>query len=74
MESQEFLDSLDSSKQHVVAPTPKKLLPEATRDLRAKKHCDEQLKLYTLCTCGSGKKFKWCCKGKTMFTLNTDNM
>jgi hypothetical protein len=48
--------------------------PLDTRDLRAKNHCDEQLKLYAACTCGSGKKFKWCCKGKPVFVLNTDNM
>jgi hypothetical protein len=44
------------------------------RDTRVKQHCDEQLALYKPCSCGSGKKFKFCCKGKPkeVFSLNTD--
>jgi uncharacterized protein YchJ len=42
------------------------------RDTRTKDHCDEQLMLYKPCSCGSGKKYKWCCRGKVKFVLNTD--
>lgn len=42
------------------------------RDSRVKLHADNQLKLYADCSCGSGKKFKFCCKGKKMIVLNTD--
>jgi hypothetical protein len=42
------------------------------RDLKAKEACDLQIKLYSPCGCGSGKKFKFCCKGKKMFVINTD--
>lgn len=42
------------------------------RDLTAKEAFDKQIKLYSQCGCGSGKKFKWCCKGKKMFVINTD--
>lgn len=50
------------------------MLPLPKRDTRTKEHCDQQLKLYAACSCGSGKKFKFCCNGKPMFTLNTDNL
>jgi hypothetical protein len=33
-----------------------------TRDLRAKEKADMQIRLYSPCACGSGKKFKFCCK------------
>jgi uncharacterized protein YchJ len=32
---------------------------------------DRQLKLYSPCSCGSGKKFKFCCNGKQMIVINT---
>jgi hypothetical protein len=31
------------------------------RDLSAKEHSDMQIRLYSACGCGSGKKFKFCC-------------
>lgn len=34
---------------------------EIKRDLTEIDHAGRQLKLYAPCTCGSGKKFKWCC-------------
>lgn len=43
------------------------------RDLRVKEHCDRQLKLYSPCSCGSGKKYKFCCDGKQMVVINTGN-
>lgn len=39
----------------------KSLIP-VTRDLTAKERCEKQIKLYSPCGCGSGKKFKFCCK------------
>ena len=35
---------------------------EVKRDLRHKERADMQIKLYSPCGCGSGKKFKFCCK------------
>lgn len=32
------------------------------RDLTEKERCDMQLRLYSPCGCGSGKKFKFCCR------------
>ena len=32
------------------------------RDTSVADHCREQLALYAPCACGSGKKYKWCCK------------
>jgi uncharacterized protein YchJ len=34
------------------------------RDLTAKEKADGQIRLYAPCACGSGKKFKFCCKSK----------
>ena len=33
-----------------------------TRDLSAKEAMVMQIRLYSPCACGSGKKFKFCCK------------
>jgi hypothetical protein len=41
------------------------------RDARVKMKADRQLKLYSNCSCGSGKKFKFCCNGKEMVVINT---
>ena len=45
------------------------------RDTRIIDHYKEQMKLYAPCECGSGKKFKFCCKGKpkpeTVVSLET---
>ena len=35
---------------------------EVKRDLSAKERFNAQIGLYTPCGCGSGKKFKFCCK------------
>lgn len=32
------------------------------RDLTVKERIDAQIALYAECACGSGKKFKFCCK------------
>lgn len=39
-------------------------LVEVNRDLTAKEKSDMQIRLYSPCGCGSGKKFKFCCKNK----------
>jgi len=44
------------------------------RDTRAKDRYEHQVKLYSLCSCGSGDKYKFCCKDKPKFVLNTDNL
>lgn len=41
------------------------------RDLRVKAKYDRQVKLYSPCSCGSGKKHKFCCNGKEMVVINT---
>jgi uncharacterized protein YchJ len=43
----------DGQKQHFV---------EVKRDLSALEKANAQIKLYAPCACGSGKKFKFCCK------------
>ena len=39
-------------------------LVPVTRDLTAKEKADMQIRLYSPCACGSGKKFKFCCRTK----------
>lgn len=49
---------------------PKEHIPEAqkkhfvriVRDLSVKEKAEAQIALYSLCACGSGKKFKFCCR------------
>lgn len=41
--------------------TPKGFI-EVKRDLTDKERTDMQIRLYSPCGCGSGKKFKFCCK------------
>lgn len=46
-------DSLDADqKSHLV---------EVRRDLTLKERLDMQVRKYSPCVCGSGKKFKFCC-------------
>ena len=42
-------------KQHFV---------EVKRDLSALEKANAQIQLYAPCACGSGKKFKFCCRDK----------
>lgn len=42
----------------------KKHFQEIKRDLTARELMEAQIKLYSPCVCGSGKKFKFCCKTK----------
>jgi uncharacterized protein YchJ len=37
---------------------------EVKRDLTKLEACEMQIKLYSPCGCGSGKKFKFCCHRK----------
>ena len=43
----------------------KKFFVEITRDLTAKETYEAQIRLYSPCGCGSGKKFKFCCHKQT---------
>lgn len=51
------LKSLDS-----IPPEDRHKYIEVRRDLRAREIRDMQIRLYSPCGCGSGKKFKFCCK------------
>lgn len=44
---------LASDKAHMV---------QVKRDLTERERSEMQIKLYSPCACGSGKKFKFCCK------------
>lgn len=37
---------------------------EVRRSLKAKEKADMQIKMYSPCGCGSGKKFRFCCYRK----------
>jgi len=53
----------NSGKLHMVTEAEGKRLGLVTvrRDLSAKEHFEMQIRLYSECGCGSGKKFKFCC-------------
>jgi len=36
------------------------------RDLTVKKRADKQIRMYAPCGCGSGRKFKFCCRAKVL--------
>lgn len=42
----------------------KKHFVEIKRDITEIEMLEKQIKLYSPCGCGSGKKFKFCCKTK----------
>lgn len=42
-------------------PEQKKLFRPVVRDLSKLEELDKQIRLYSPCGCGSGKKFKFCC-------------
>ena len=42
----------------------RKFFIPVNRDMSVKERADMQIKLYSPCACGSGKKFKFCCKAK----------
>lgn len=66
------LPDLIRSDVNPMNPNPSVEAPIVYRDTRVKDHYEEQMKLYKPCSCGSGKKYKWCCRGKNKFVLNTD--
>lgn len=41
------------------------------RSTREKERYNQQTKLYSPCTCGSGKKYKFCCNGKQTIIIDT---
>lgn len=42
-------------------PEERKKFIEVKRDLTAIENLNRQIRLYSPCGCGSGKKFKFCC-------------
>jgi uncharacterized protein YchJ len=44
-----------------IVESEKKNYVLVNRDLTAKEKADKQIRLYSPCGCGSGKKFKFCC-------------
>lgn len=52
------------SKLEETNPTESKKYIPVVRDLTAKESGDMQIRLYSPCACGSGKKFKFCCHKK----------
>lgn len=47
-----------------VPPSERHFYVPVQRDLRNKEKADMQIRLYSPCACGSGKKFKFCCYRK----------
>jgi hypothetical protein len=50
-------------EEHVPEGQRKYFVP-VRRKLTPKERADAQVRLYSPCPCGSGKKFKFCCKDK----------
>lgn len=46
------------------AEARKRGLVPVRRDLTNREKMEQQIRLYSPCGCGSGKKFKFCCKVK----------
>lgn len=44
-----------------LAPEERAKYVEVKRDLTKLEEANQQIKLYSPCGCGSGKKFKFCC-------------
>ncbi len=65
IETGEILDIEEFGK--LDPDTQKKYIP-VKRDLTAKEIADKQINLYAPCGCGSGEKFKFCCR-KNIDTL-----
>jgi len=55
----EFADNTEMIEE--VTKTGVNYIP-VRRKLSIKEKADMQIKLYSPCACGSGKKFKFCCK------------
>lgn len=45
-----------------LSPEIQKQFVRVKRDMTAKEATEMQIRLYSPCVCGSGKKFKFCCK------------
>ena len=48
-------------KIELLSPEEQTHFIEVKRDLTAVEKLNKQIKKYSLCACGSGKKFKFCC-------------
>lgn len=46
----------------LIPPAQKKHFIPVRRDLSVKERAEAQIALYAPCGCGSGKKFKFCCR------------
>lgn len=49
-----------------MTPEEKEKYVEIKRDLTALEEAERQIKMYSPCGCGSGKKFKFCCYQKVL--------
>ena len=57
-----FTGEIVSAEEFSKLPTERKArFLEFKRDLTAKEAADMQIRKYSPCMCGSGKKFKFCC-------------
>lgn len=73
---EEFSKVVDELRSDVPPRQPtgflrQKAEPVVTRETRHKNAYLKQTKLYSPCTCGSGKKYKFCCNGKQMVVIDT---
>lgn len=57
----EIHPNIDKFLEGVVVEEQPFFIP-VVRDLTAREEADKQILLYSPCACGSGKKFKFCCK------------
>lgn len=53
---QDEVDKMNAARRSIFRPI--------MRDLTAKEEFTRQISMYAPCGCGSGKKFKFCCKTK----------
>lgn len=51
-------------EEHIPRAQRQHFVP-VVRDLTYLEHMEQQIALYAPCACGSGKKFKFCCKRPT---------
>jgi uncharacterized protein YchJ len=55
-----------------LAPQERAKYRPIVRDLTKLEEANQQIKLYSPCGCGSGKKFKFCCKTKLVKAFNAN--
>jgi uncharacterized protein YchJ len=57
---------VDMSIVEFMLPEEKAKYVEVKRELTALEEAERQIKMYSPCGCGSGKKFKFCCYQKIL--------